>query len=107
MSILIKGMEIPTSCFQCEFRTKIDPNNLMCIISQKTFEDRFYHIEHRDESCPLVPVPEHGRLIDADAMQEEWYRLNFDRKISDGTLAYWNYQLSKMPTIIPADKEGE
>ena len=66
MSILIKGMEMPKSCFQCEFRTKIDPDNLMCIISQKTFEDRFYHIEHRDESCPLVPVPEHGRLCNKD-----------------------------------------
>lgn len=63
MSILIKGMEMPTSCFQCEFRTKIDPDNLMCIISQKTFEERFYHIEHRDEFCPLVPLPPNGRLI--------------------------------------------
>lgn len=70
MSILITGMEMPTSCFQCGFRTKIDPDNLMCIISQKTFEDRFYHIEHRDESCPLVHVPEHGRLIDADKLQQ-------------------------------------
>jgi len=70
MSILIKGMEMPTSCFQCEFCTKKDPDNLMCIISQKTFEDRFYHIEHRDESCPLAPVPPHGRLIDADKLQQ-------------------------------------
>ena len=54
-----------------------------------------------------VPVPPHGRLIDADAMQNEWFQLNFDRKISDGTLAYWNYQLSKTPTIIQADKEAE
>lgn len=64
--IYIPGMEMPTSCFKCEFRTKIDPDNLLCSISQKTFEDRFYHIEHRDQSCPLVPVPPHGDLIDRD-----------------------------------------
>ena len=71
MSILIKGMEMPKSCFQCEFRTKIDPDNLMCIISQKTFEERFYHIEHRDDTCPLVPVPEHGDLIDRNVLEKD------------------------------------
>lgn len=68
--IYIKGMEMPKSCFQCEFRTKIDPDHLMCIISQKTFEDRFYHIEHRDQSCPLVPV-RHGRWIKTDDFSYE------------------------------------
>ena len=24
-----------------------------------------------DGNCPLVPVPEHGRLIDADALKEK------------------------------------
>jgi len=52
----------------------------------------------------LLPIP-HGRLIDADAMQNEWFNLNFDRKISDGTLAYWNFQVSKIPTIIEAEGE--
>ena len=33
MSILIPGMEMPTSCFQCEFRTKIDPDKqLPCLL---------------------------------------------------------------------------
>jgi hypothetical protein len=105
MSVYIKGMEMPTSCFQCEFRTKIDPDNLMCTISQKTFEDRFYHIEHRDESCPLVPVPEHGRLIDADALLKMLHLYFADGKARNA----FEGLIRTEPTIIPADpaEEGE
>lgn len=97
--IYIPNLPMPKSCFQCEFRTKVDPDNLMCIISQKTFEDRFYHIEHRDESCPLVPVPEHGDLIDRDKAVD--YARENDNKAWEA-LAY-------APTIIPASggKENE
>ena len=116
--VFIKGMEMPTSCFQCEFRTKIDPDNLMCIISQKTFEDRFYHIEHRDESCPLVPVPDHGRLIDADALWKEEKSADALHKLRPkgesviydaGFLAGYRAAAqiaSKMPTIIPKEAEA-
>ena len=91
MSVYIKGMEMPTSCFQCEFRRKIDPDNLMCIISRKTFEERFYHTEHRDESCPIIPVPPHGRLIDADDFFREFPELI-------------PYEFAA-PTTIPAEEE--
>ena len=105
MSVYIKGMEMPTSCFQCEFRTKIDPDNLMCIITQKTFEERFYHIEHRDESCPLIPVPDHGRLIDADALKVS---LSFAKQTAEWAVPALRAVLmviDEMPTIIPADEE--
>lgn len=92
MSVYIKGMEMPEHCGYCRFRY-----DGICHVLRKT--------RYSPDECPLIPVPNHGRLIDANAMQEEWYRLNFDRKISDGTLAYWNMRLSEMPTIIPADKE--
>lgn len=124
--IYIPGMEMPTSCFQCEFRTKIDPDNLMCIISQKTFEERFCHIESRDKSCPLVPVPPHGRLIDADALEMERMAENARKSWHDSFAVVFNgdpyyeaaydctEQLKELvnnaPTIIPADpadKEGE
>ena len=106
MSVLIKGMKMPTSCdgscplYDCEF--------LRCNI---TYTEPW--LGHDGEpievpipipsDCPLIELPPHGRLIDADAMQMQWFNLNFDRKITDGTLAYWNFQLSKMPTIIEAE----
>ena len=73
--IYIPGMEMPESCFQCEFRTKIDPDNLMCIISQKTFEERFFHIEHCDPSCPLVPAAD---VITWEELQKTWKIANHD-----------------------------
>ena len=71
MSILIKGMEMPTSCNACMF----DVYGL-CLINK--------NIEGKDaltHSCPLIPVPPHGRLIDADSVkrgieelkQSPWY----------------------------------
>ena len=108
---------MPKSCFQCEFRTKVDPDNLMCIISQKTFEDRFYHIEHRDESCPLVPVPDHGRLIAVLKTERECVKRDCDRNCGkcdlslkrDEILDAYNALISLFDatTIILADKEAE
>ena len=46
MSILIKGMEMPKNCSECPL--------VVCLSVES--------------DCPLVPVPPHGRLIDADAL---------------------------------------
>lgn len=57
MGILIKGMEMPTSCQSCfanEYQT--------CI-----FADKNASVNGKLLDCPLAPVPPHGRLIDADA----------------------------------------
>lgn len=105
MGVYIKGMGMPKSCFQCEFRTKIDPDNLMCIISQKTFEERFYHFENRDENCPLITVPPHGRLVDADALQVDMMEI-----VASGIYGEEDCidAVIEAPTIIPASgKEGE
>ena len=66
MSILIKGMEMPESCHKCEF-IDILPT---CPCRKMEDGDFWYNVSlavdvHKD--CPLVPVPPHGRLIDADA----------------------------------------
>lgn len=68
MSVLIKGMEMPSSCDECELctcyvREDGTEENYRCVIT-------FYPIhefDERHEYCPLVEIPPHGRLIDADA----------------------------------------
>ena len=45
-----------------------------------------------------IPVPDHGRLIDADALVKE-------NAMAWGTEDI--IRIAKAPTIIPADKEGE
>ena len=60
MSILIKGMEMPKRCGGCFLRVG-------------ECKQRIY-MEDRPHDCPLVPVPPHGRLIDADALIEDLER---------------------------------
>ena len=56
MSILIQGMEMPQNCGTCFLRVG-------------DCKQRMY-IEHRPKGCPLIELPPHGRLIDADAIQD-------------------------------------
>ena len=65
MSVLIKGMEMPKSCEKCPCKTADAFGGLGCqttgyIPLRKANQDR-------PDWCPLVEIPPHGRLIDADA----------------------------------------
>jgi hypothetical protein len=63
MSVLIRGMEMPTSCDECVFYRKTDPVYDYCCISSATPKGCV------PNDCPLIEVPTpHGRLIDADAI---------------------------------------
>ena len=65
MSILIKGAKMPRHCGYCFFN---DFN--ICQIEHCPVADAVYH-EERHEDCPLVEIPTHGRLIDADNLDVE------------------------------------
>lgn len=55
-------------------------------------------LSHRPVDCPLIEVPYHGRLIDADKMLAELETLPFgDRKVALTLL------IANAPTIIPAE----
>lgn len=59
MSILIKGMEMPTKCSECLF-AQLSPTgeSLICnyMLSIVSWDER-------PSDCPLSYVPPHGRLI--------------------------------------------
>lgn len=64
MGVYIKGMEMPESCAYCRFE-----GGGYCFAEG----EKLLHVRIRDDvhsDCPLVPVPPHGRLIDADALLE-------------------------------------
>ena len=65
MSILIKGMEMPTEGM---------------VIAIYKLNDKFYASVHGTELSPLVSVPPHGRLIDADALKRKIYEMEWDAK---------------------------
>ena len=64
MSVLIKGMEMPRNCRECGLY--IDG---ACYA--KGYRDyRSIMDMSKPDDCPLIELPPHGRLIDADAIQD-------------------------------------
>ena len=107
--VYIIGMEMPTSCSVCELcglyaEHKGDVHR--CDITMYVV-DYEVGLEKRRDDCPLVPVPDHGRLIDADAL-----KLTFCKECTLypsrclGSECDWHSvaHLRMMPTIIPTDK---
>lgn len=71
MSVLIKGMEMPDRCFACPM---CDTD--CCGVSKGPYieyreVDVDIAIDHRPDWCPLVPVPNHGDLIDRDELEKD------------------------------------
>lgn len=52
MSILIKNMEMPTSCYDCRFAV-----DGWCYAAEKQDNKDYLADTRRADFCPLVPVP--------------------------------------------------
>ena len=110
MGVYIKGMEMPTRCCEC-LLAKLSPTgeSIYCNYSLSTVP-----WDERPFDCPLVPVPPHGRLIDADALAaglKEMSEIEWNQKASPVSWAYAfdavrNIIERDEPTVIPAE-EGE
>ena len=98
MSVLIKGMEMPSSCMLCSFCVEeADPaNGEMCMVTGTLMPPC---TRERLDNCPLAPVPPHGRLIDADTCEDYFYE-----HLSDAGMAGAMNAINEMPTIIPAEE---
>ena len=85
MSILIKGMTMPKTCMYggCPIDGKY------CDLWWKMGGGEYGR--HRD--CPLVEIPDHGDLIDRDAIHVR-------------TMDYWDLRdaLDDAPVVIPAER---
>ena len=104
MSVLIKGMEMPKNCLECTFYRKEDPIYDYCCISYATPQG------YIPSDCPLVELPPHGRLIDADALFFTDFTLAqiaLEKENPFKNLAIAIFEkIESAPTIIPAE-EGE
>lgn len=113
--ILIKGMEMPKSC-PCELLGI--GYDLYCpfvggIPARVKEYNECCQNGTRPSWCPIIPVPDHGRLIQDDALDKiEHYH--------DGTFGLTDYErgwnaalllckkrIEAAPTIIPADPAEE
>lgn len=92
MSVLIKGMELPESCSCCAIRYE-----MFCPLRHRFIAD-----EGRRKDCPLIELPPHGRLIDADALMKQ---IEHDTPLSDVFEKVIQRYLKNAFTIIPAEEE--
>lgn len=106
--ILIRGMEMPTYCIDCPFMVSRDNDD--CILQSEEANETFESWEQMKAGCPLVPVPPHGRCIDADALEDNnitYYAIPVLANVTDAALVIKLKDIDNAPTIIPASKEGE
>lgn len=117
MGVYIKGAEMPIDCHNC-------PLGFGGGCYFGTSADEYMCPDHgRADWCPLIPVPEHGRLIDADALRQS-IKESIDEcnkwadevdggemyaRVSQslGTFVECSLRVKAAPTIIPASNEGE
>lgn len=99
MSILVKGMEMPRNCDRCNV---CDYEQGCCLVFGEGERGTGGKKDGRMEWCPLVEIPPHGRLIDADAL---------DKRIEEGgcccteEYAEWMGEcIDNAPTIIEAEE---
>ena len=95
MSVYIKGADKPLGCGNCFYDSQCD-----------IWRIRNWGMPP-PENCPIIQVSAHGRLVDAEAMQDSLADLL--RFPSNLVNAQWIVNtLREMPTVIPAyRRDGE
>lgn len=102
MSILIRGMEMPTNCRQCSlYLQSMDSERNAyenCAVTAKSYN---WGLTTRPSDCPLIEVPApHGDLIDRDALPVSQFVPIVGTAFKHVRLDY----IENAPTVIPAEE---
>ena len=108
MSVIVMGMEMPKCCAECVAGAyEYNDNDERCFVcgfikSQHPWECEHVEIDGIDTTkaradfCPLIEVPPHGRLIDADELVRIWTGAKFYGSIKP--------IVDARPTVIEAEE---
>lgn len=112
MSILIKGMEMPTSCIECPCCRHDNWNGEtahQCNVSFITFgaEDENWIYNTRPNWCPLAELPPHGRLGDLDALKAQYKYGEADSEDEKVWMMNIRRAIANAPTVIEAEGEND
>ena len=109
--IYIPGMNMPTSCVDCPIGDSLCCGLMPGVPALWKEYTNAIRTNRRHKDCPLIPVPDHGRLIDVGQFEKggfygygrdgKVYKLLWDTKVFDGAKKFY------INPIIPASKEGE
>ena len=112
MSILIKGTKMPQGCFSTDgICFAYDGVECHC----RLVPDKIIHFSTRVKNerpswCPLIEIPPHGRLIDADALHIQLIDKELDQ-LQPWTLFDDCREVVQMiddaPTIIEAEETNK
>ena len=95
MSVLVKGMKMPKDCWNCPL-LKSEP------CPHKKHSIAVKYIMNRHEQCPLVEIPPHGDLIDAEEQQRLMQSSDYDT-YDDYNRAF--DMLDSAPTVIEREQD--
>lgn len=96
MSVLVKGMEMPEKCANCPICVAM-PLGDYVVYHKCALLNLLASKRSRRNDCPLIPIPPHGRLIDADALLEHLGDTEYKGAVKR--------VLMQAPTIIEAEVE--
>ena len=97
MGVYIKGMDMPKNCHECVFG-KYEVCAINISVEKK---DAITH------SCPLVEVPPHGRLIDADTLKARLFPEKIDGIKTSISVSCMKLVIDDAPTVIEADADND
>lgn len=102
------NMEMPKSCADCKLGKKYGlVGDYHCFLLDQYFTNNPKPpYKEKPDECPLIPVPPHGRLIDADALEVISYREipQGCEDTFDSGVMWLLEQIDLLPTIIPAEE---
>ena len=120
--IYIEGLEMPKSCYKCPMKRR-NGMDIVCPVAHERFSVADVNIlDYRLDNCPLIPVPPHGRLIDADALTDaidstDWYHQAPNKDMVHGAnsaehQAWYKEQdiysaIDNAPTIISEERRDK
>lgn len=109
--ILIRGMEMPATCWDCKLKVGFSACGLVTDHKDGGFFYRVHNGNPRPDWCPLVPLPEgHGDLMDKAAFEADVrkrYCHGCDNANGLKCRACWVDdmlgEVDDAPTIVPAE----
>ena len=97
MSVIVKGMEMPESCYRCPMA---NDDFYLCGATEKYLENDSE--ERRPDWCPLIELPPHGRLGDLDELKTAFPICDNSMDIK---IASVRATINHAPTVIEAEGE--
>lgn len=113
MSVYIPGMKMPSNCEKCLYSSWSNFYQIYVCNAIRHYEPVLFDKKHvkstatvrsgRADNCPLIPVPEHGDLIDRDKLEKD-----IDNYIGgEESRSRFHHWVQVQDAVIPIDKGEE